>query len=160
MQFTKFDKAWIFGLLFVLAFAAALGSAVNVQADVPGPLAAPTPVTVSASGPSQNDLSFFTTRVITQDVASAAQNIEAADKADLQYTLDQTLVTGIANTTTLTLQFSCDGTTWTNGVAMLSANVADASDISQMLTFCSQMRVLVDVSNTNPVTVTVQGLAK
>jgi len=78
---------------------------------------------------------------------------------DLQWGIDQTLLTTM-NTTTLKLQFSNDGVNWIDGASFVSANVADANDMQQYAIFGRYARVYADVSNTNPLTLTVIGVAK
>lgn len=79
---------------------------------------------------------------------------------DVQTTFDQTLVGTAANTTTLTLQYSNDGANWTNGPALATSNVADSTDLNQFANFGRYTRVNINVTNTNPVTITVLAVAK
>lgn len=131
----------------------------QASASVPGPLLAPTPVSVNLGGIGKA-LSFYQTKVLTADGASSYQGIIDANKVDLQWVVDQTLVAGAANTTTLKLQFSNDGTNWIDGATVLSANAADANDMQQHLLFGRYARIYADVTNTNPLTLTVLGVAK
>jgi hypothetical protein len=64
------------------------------------------------------------------------------------------------NTTTLKLQFSNDGVNWTDGATIASAIAEDGAVLSQQAVFGKFARVYADVSNTNPVTLTVLGILK
>ena len=70
--------------------------------------------------------------------------------------LDQTNV----NTVTLTLQFSNDGENWTDGAALATSNAADAALLQQVNVFGKYARVYANVTNSNPLTVTVIGVLK
>lgn len=152
-----------FMALFV-AFLAVFGvmaiSFSTAQADIPGPLAAPTPVSINPASAAAVPATFLQTRVVTADLNSAVQNIQNGGKMDLQWVFDQTVVAAAANTTTLKLQFSNDGVNWVDGASFVAANSADVNDMNQFAIFGRYARVNVDVSNSNPVTITAIGLAK
>lgn len=132
----------------------------TAQADIPGPLAAPTPVSVNpGSGVGQNAV-LWSSKVITQDTATSSMSVQNYGKADIQYLVDQTIVAAAANTTTVKLQFSNDGVNWVDGINLVAANVADGGDMNQFAVFGSRMRLYADVSNTNPVTWTLGVTAK
>jgi hypothetical protein len=147
----------VVALLFVGLLALFGGTA---QAANPGPLAIPTPVTNNPAAVVARPVEFLVTRVITQDTASDALNIQNYGKADVQWVFDQTLVAAAANTTTLKLQFSNNGLNWVDGATLVSANAADATDMNQFAVFGRYARVYVDVTNSLPVTVTAIGLGK
>lgn len=154
-------RQMIFGAVAVavLLFAVlvlSIGGPANVTA---APAAIPTPVSVNHSGSFADVNNFYVTSVITADGGSNAQNIQNHQVADLQWVIDQTLLTTM-NTTTLKLQFSNDGSNWIDGATFVTANVADAGDMQQYAIFGRYARVYADVSNTNPLTVTVIGVAK
>lgn len=122
------------------------------------PLAAPTSVTSvqqgTASAPA--NVTFKAQTVMTADAGGPAQSLAAYSLLDVQYVIDETLV----NTTTLTLQFSNDGANWVNGPALVTGETADGTGLNQYANFGRYSRVYIDVSNTNPITVTVLGVAK
>jgi hypothetical protein len=60
----------------------------------------------------------------------------------------------------LTSKWSVDGTITASGVNVVASNVADATDIAQLQVFGKYFCILADVTNTNPVTVTAQVIAK
>jgi hypothetical protein len=138
------------------ALALSMGGPANVTA---APAAIPTPVSVNHAGSFADVPVFFSAQVVTADGGSNAQNIQNHQVVDLQWIIDQTLLTTM-NTTTLKLQFSNDGSTWIDGATFATANVADAGDMQQYAIFGRYARVYADVSNTNPLTVTVIGVAK
>lgn len=130
------------------------------RAAQPGPLLAPTPVSVQPVSGAARAVAFWPPTVITQSVGSAAVNTILASKLDLQWVFDQTAVAGAPNTTTLKLQFSNDGVNWVDGVAVVSNNSADATDMQQFAVFGRFTRVYATVSNSNPLTVTALGVVK
>lgn len=154
-------RQMIFGSLAVaVVLFAALVLSMSGPANVTAaPSAAPTPVSVNHAGTFADVPTFFSTQVVTADGGSNAQNIQNHQVVDLQWGIDQTLLTTM-NTTTLKLQFSNDGVNWIDGASFVSANAADANDMQQYAIFGRYARVYADVSNTNPLTLTVIGVAK
>lgn len=105
--------------------------------------------------------SFFSgTSSITADTNGPIISLPSYSLLDIQYNIDQTVLASGANTTTLTLQYSNDGANWTNGPALATANVIDASVLNQYANFGRYTRVNADVSNTHPITITVLAVAK
>jgi len=145
---------------FLTVFGVMAISFSTAQADIPGPLAAPTPVSVNpGSGIGQYAL-LWSAKAITQDTATAAMTVLNYGKADLQYLVDQTAVAGAPNTTTVKLQFSNDGVNWIDGLGLATANVADGGDMNQFAVFGRFLRLYADVTNSNPVTWTLSAAAK
>ena len=145
----------------IVGVAVLLGAMSSAQASQPQPLALVTPVSATARNVDQNgELAFVTTKVFTADGNSTALNVQNIDVLDLQATADQTAVAGAPNTTTLKLQFSNDGINWVAGATFLTANAADASDMTQQAAFGKLARINVDVTNANPVTFTVIAIGK
>jgi hypothetical protein len=103
---------------------------------------------------------FFNARVLTEDTRSNCFEVPDYAVVDLQYIVDQTLVDLAANTTTLTLQWSNDNSNFVNGLAVATNNITDTNDLQQFQLFGRHACVYADVSNTNPVTVTVLGVVK
>jgi len=154
-------RQMIFGSLAVavVLFAALVLTMTGPANVTAAPSAAPTPVSVNHAGTFADVPVFFSTQVLTADGGSSVQNIQNHQVVDLQWGIDQTLLTTM-NTTTLKLQFSNDGVNWIDGASFVSANVADANDMQQYAIFGRYARVYADVSNTNPLTLTVIGVAK
>lgn len=133
----------------------------TASASQPQPLFAPTPAAnVNLPGIRSAPVTFYQTLVITADGNSTAQNVQDHSLIDLQWVSDQTLIAGAGNTTTLTLQHSNDGINWVDGAAVLSASGTDNADLQQFALFGRYARINANVTNANPLTVTVIGLAK
>ena len=124
------------------------------------PAAAPTPISVSQSAKDNSEVAFMADVVLTADGNSASANIAKWQLTDIQYNIDQTLADSVMNTTTLKLQFSNDGANWTDGATIATSNVADASVLTQQAVFGKFARINADVSNANPVTVSVYAILK
>lgn len=123
------------------------------------PQAAVTPVAgVVHSGVRSDNLTFFSTEVITQDGCSALLNIQDHAKVDLQWIIDQ----GTTNTTTFTTRWTNTGSAsnLVTDATVVSANTADATSGGQFALFGRQACIYADVSNTNTLTVTFIGVAK
>jgi hypothetical protein len=131
------------------------------QTSTAAPAAIPTPVSVTrpGNGVAPEYPIFFNGVVLTADTRSSCFEVPEYSAVDLQYLVDQTLVTTV-NTTTLKLQFSNDLVTFIDGATIASANVADGSDMLQLAIFGRYTCVYADVSNTNPITWTVLGVVK
>lgn len=126
----------------------------TASAANPGPLAAPTPVSVNPGSGVGRASVLWSNKVITADTATGAMDILNYGKADIQWVTDQTAVAGAPNTTTVKLQFSVDGVNWADGINVLASNSADAADMQQFAVFGRYVRLYADVSNANPVTLT------
>jgi hypothetical protein len=148
------------GVLAVTMFVALLGL-MGSPSTYAAPSAAPTPVSnLDRGGLAAKTITLWSAQVMTADGNSSVQNILTHDAVDLQWKIDQTLKDAVMNTTTLKLQYSVDGTNWVDGASFVSANVADVGDLQQYALFGQFLRVNADVANTNPVTITVIGVAK
>ena len=124
------------------------------------PSFAPTPVAAVQRSPAPEFPVFFRGNVLTADTRSSCFEVPDYSVVDLQYLIDQTLVETTANTTTLTIQFSNDLVTFVDGVNAVTDNAADASGLVQLQLFGRHTCVYANVSNTQPVTVTVLGVVK
>ena len=156
-NFKKVAAVVAVALLFVGLLLAGMNTA---RAAEPMPLAAPTPVSVSAAAAAPGEAVLFSTTVLTDDAYSARVPVAAFQRTDIQHVLDQTVVAAAPNTTTLTIQFSNDGENWTDGAALVSANAADAALLQQVNVFGKYARVYANLTNNNPITVTVIGVLK
>lgn len=124
------------------------------------PAAAPTPVAAVQRSPAPEFPLFFNAKVLTADTRSSCFDVPDYAVVDLQWIVDQTIVDAAANTTTLTLQWSNDNANYVNGVAVASNVITDTDDLQQFQLFGRHACVYADVSNTNPVTLTVLGVVK
>jgi hypothetical protein len=132
------------------------------QAGTAAPAAAPTPVSVTLpSGPVPEYPVFFNGNgPITADTRSSCFEVPDYSVVDLQYLIDQTIADNVVNTTTLKLQFSNDLVTYVDGINVVASNTADASSLQPFAIFGRYTCVYADVSNTNPITLTVVGVVK
>ena len=128
----------------------------GTPASQAAPLAAPTPVAVTVKNPAPEFPVFFDAKVLTADTRSSCFEVPDYSAIDLMTVIDQTDV----NTVTLTLNFSNNNLNFADGVAAVSANVADATALNQFLLFGRWTCLYADVSVTNPVTVTAIGVVK
>ena len=124
------------------------------------PSFAPTPVAAVQRAANPEFPAFFTNKVLTADTRSSCFEVPDYSVIDLQYNIDQTLVETTANTTTLTIQFSNDLVTFVDGLNAVADNAADVSGMVQLQLFGRHTCVYANVSNTLPVTITVNGVVK
>lgn len=142
-------------ILPVLAFALALGALAGGPVAA-APMAAPTPVSVSA-GSAQPDLfTAFTEQAITEDTRSGCVDVSKFQRADVQYLVDASA----NNTTTVTMQFTNDKVTYIDGLAVASAVAADGSAMQQYATFGKFMCFYVNVTSTDPITWSISAALK
>ncbi len=153
----RINFAWVVGaiaLLLLITLAVAMP-----HEDRPVALAAPTPVSATYAGGISGVETFWDDAVLTTTGGSSVQNIQDHEAIDLHYVIDQGQTT--INTTTLKLQFSNDNTNWTDAAAaIVTSNTADANVMQQYAIFGRYARVHATVTNSDPVTVTVIGIAK
>ncbi len=143
--------------LVVLALTAISGGGSVAAA----PAAAPTPVSVTRpAGDGFASVGPFTAQMIAEDTTSSCYDVAKYSVIDVLYSIDQTVLSSGANTTTLTTKWSIDGVTTVSGVNLVASNAADATDMQQVQVFGRYFCVLADVSNAQNVTVTVQAIAK
>lgn len=157
------SKRTIFSIVTALVLVAMLltsiGAAFTPMAQG-APLAGPTPVSVTRPAASEKNpwitITPFNATVLTADTTATCADVANFNVADVLYSIDQTDV----NTITLTTKWSIDGTITATGVNVVAANAADATDMQQVQLFGRYLCVLADVTNSNPVTVTVQVMAR
>lgn len=125
------------------------------------PLAAPTPISNVVNFPEKSRVrTVYPSTAITVDTNTASFCFgDTYAQADYMFVVDQGA--GEANTNTLTIQFSNDGTNWDDGPALLSANAADAVDISRVQLFGACQRIKMDLdANARTVTIGITALPK
>jgi hypothetical protein len=140
-------------LVLVGALLVSINTTPAIQA---APAAAPTPVASGFSAKSPTELTWLAGVATTADGGSTALNVAGWQVTDIQYNIDQADV----NTVTLKLQFSNDNVNWTDGATLVTDNAADASVLSQAAVFGKYARIHANVTNSNPVTLTVIGILK
>jgi hypothetical protein len=148
------------GLVALLVFALFVGSLFGVRPmGQPVQAAVITPVLVNARGPEGARVAeYFVSRVITSDTR-VCFDLAGYEAMDLQYQVDATA----ANTTTVSLQqTNIDPTAGPFNAANAIATVVstDANAFSQVGLFGRWNCVLADVTNSNPITFTIVGVAK
>lgn len=155
------NKRVLFSIIGAVLCVAMVFASIGVgtsPAALSAPLAAPTPVSVTRPANNQAFITWtpFSATVLTAD-STVCQEIAKYSVADILYSIDQ----GTTNTTTLTAKWGvADTTTLATGISIVAANVADATDMQQMALFGRYFCILADVTNTEPLTLTVQAIAK
>lgn len=145
-----------FAVVFMAALVASLGVTTSPAAQG-APLAIPTPVSVTR--PAADKWITFTpfNAVALAADSTVCQEVADFSVADVLYVIDQ----GTTNTITLTTKWGVgDQTNLATGINVVASNAADATDMQQVQLFGRYFCLLADVTNTNPVTVTVQVIAK
>lgn len=155
-MFTR--KLWPMAIVALALVAVLVGVSLLPQAPATAaPAAIPTPASVTR--PAQDGyITFnpFSASAVTADSTSTCFDVGNYSVIDALYVIDQ----GTTNTVTLTSKWSVDGTTTASGINLVASNVADATDMAQLQVFGRYWCVLADVTNANPLTVTVQAIAK
>ena len=140
-------------LMALLTFALLLSSVPTNAA----PPAAPTPVADIVTGGDGKFFNFQPLTALTADTnAGGTADMLAFDSVDVQYTIDH----GTVNTTTIKVQYSNDGTTWNDGLTLVSASAADGSGITRVPVFGRYLRLNQDVTSADPITITLTGVGR
>lgn len=136
-------------LLLVLLGTALIQPVPSAQAAVPGPLLAPTPVSIQPVAPSKIVFPMFS-GVITQSQRVGPFNFKNMRIADIQYVVD------VSDTQTLTarLDYSNDNVHWVSGATILNAVAVDTNDMQEFYTFGGAGSITVTLGTANPVTLT------
>jgi hypothetical protein len=143
-------------LLAVIAFLIGITLLPMEPQDVSAaPNAIPTPLAITGTGETPKLAVFFDGQAITEDTRSCVDSTYY-DKMDLHTILDH----GVVNTTTLTLEFTNNRTTWPDGIAAVTASAADADALNQFNIFGVQTCVFANVTNSEVITITAIGLMK
>lgn len=130
-----------------------LGEPAHISA---APGAAPTPVANILTADAVFPFNFQVATALTADTNTSSREVMRYNAIDVQYVIDQ----GTTNTTTLTIQWSNDGSNWVAGPALVSNNAADATDITRVPVFGRYARINQNVTNSNPITITLLGIAR
>lgn len=147
--------AFFLAALLLIAVLSTIG---NFQAQA-APPPAPTPLAdyiVESGAP--RIVTFQSATAIAADTNTSAIDLLYAGVGvlDLQYVIDQ----GSTNTNTLTIQYSNDNSNWVDGLALVTNNVADASDITRVPVFGRYMRVEQDLTTTDTITITLVAVGR
>lgn len=155
-----------FGLGLIIATSAGLTALMisisllmSISTTQAAPPAAPTPI-ANFVMPTKSAAVFpfqEATR-LTGDTNTSAVEVMNLSALDISYTTVHTAAE--VNTTTLTVQYSNDGTNWVNGVALATSNAAATTDISRVPVFGRWMRINQDTTNAFAVTVTLLAVGR
>lgn len=152
METKRFIAVMLGGLMF--AAIALLPTYAPVSAS---PNLAPTPVANLPGDSSATVINFQPALTITSDTNTRSSlDLANFEYVDISYTTDH----DTANPITMTVQYSNDGTNWVDGLALVSDNGADATDITRVPIFGRYVRIKQDVENSNDIGVTLIGVAK
>ena len=148
---TRTLLAAFIGVLLMVMFVFA-GNLSNVSATAPTPVSAPSSRSAVAAGPYY----FFNGVAKIADGRGTTFALKNYGIVDVIYTIDQ----GTVNTVTLNIQYSNDGINWVSGGAIVTANAADVTGLIQLNNYAAYTNVYADVTNANPLTLTVSAVAK
>lgn len=160
---SKQQKSWTIAITaVVVGLMALMGTWFGTPQVQPVQAAVITPIAQVARGHDAKYIPFFNNRVITADTR-VCFDLMHHDIMDLQYIVDATL----ANTTTVSFQNTntnpnlADPTPVYNAANAIATVVStDANTFAQIGLFGRWNCVLADVTNTNPITFTIIGVAK
>lgn len=139
------------GVLAIAFILLILGVALPVSQAAPP--AAPTPVAnLISTGRDVTLVTLASLSSVSTTQAVTAKQIGNGTKADVQYVITQG---SIANTTTLTLQYSNDNVNWVSGPVLVSSNTSSTTDMTQVAIMGFYQRISATMSGTSTVTVTV-----
>lgn len=140
-----------------VVFTALVMFSLNTVSTQAAPAFAPTPVAAPDAAGIGVAFSSQTATALTADTNTASVDLLRYKTLDVEYVIDQ----GTVNTTTITLQYSIDGSAWTDGVAVVTSNAADVTALTVRLpVFGRYIRFSQDVATSSPVTITLSGVAR
>jgi len=120
----------------------------------------PTPVSIMNQSDQAALVGFLENDTNTSDAGGPGLQLYTYEYCNLQYIIDQVGGATAPNTTTLTIQWSMDNSTWSNGPAIVSSNTADDNGIVQIPNLGRYQRIYEDHTGTSAITVTVKGVCK
>jgi hypothetical protein len=123
----------------------------------------PTPVAIMNPSSDATVVTFFDTISGMVDAGSSGLQLSTFEYCNYQWITDQEIFHGVPTTTTLTVQWSMDNSTWSDGPALVSNNVADGDGIVQVPNLGRYTRVYKDVTASvggSWLTTTVKALCK
>lgn len=141
---------WLFWIVIRASVMAPIPAATGAM------LYAPTPVTVYCGPGTGTVVTMWSAARKTADAVSTPVVVRDKNCIDLQWIIDMATI----NTSTLKLQWSNDNSNWVDGPTIQSTVVADANTMQQYQTFGRYARVNLDVAGSQPVTLTIIGVAK
>lgn len=152
------DRITNLAILFIaiLVFSISIAGIPLLQDAEAAPALAPTPVANLVGSDSAVAITFQALTPLAADTATVGYRAENSEWCDVQHIIDH----GTVNTTTITTQFSNDRVNWVTGPALVTASAADGTDLTRIPLFGRYVRFNQDVSNTNPISITLLGLCK
>jgi hypothetical protein len=147
-------------VLGVLVLALVAGVVISGGGAPPAQALSVTPVANLTYSPDRNYFSVYEDTTIAEDTYSYPLDISAQEWCDFQYVVDQELDGSDVNTTTATIEYSNDRTNWVAGPALVTANAADAGDMTRLPVFGRYLRIHMDVTNTATPTWTINASCK
>lgn len=129
------------------------------------PEAIPTPLSNPAVSDDALNFTFWASETLTADTGSSGIQLAKYEILDLQYVVD---IHSTVNTSTFRLDFSNDPlcvstpaqAVWSTGANIVASVASDSNGVVQMNNFARCVRAYGDVTNSQPVTVTLRGVAK
>ena len=106
----------------------------------------PTPVAIMNSSPESVNVTFMDTISGMVDAGSNGMQLYTYEYCNFQYIMDQEIFHGVPTTTTLSVQWSMDNSTWSDGPNIVAANAADADGVVQIPNLGRYIRVYKDVT--------------
>ncbi len=144
-----------FGVIGALmAFIIAMAALQPVQAAPP---AAPTPVANLYQSNTGQTLTLQKKTRFTADRNSNSVETLKFNALDISLTVDQHTT---VNTTTFTIQYSNDNQNWDDGINLLTSNNVDTTEITKVPVFGRYLRVKQDLTNSQPLTVTILAVGR
>lgn len=141
-------------LIALVAFSLLLATSPTQAA----PPAAPTPVAAPDTTGKGVVIPLQAATALAADTNTTPVEMLNFKTIDVEFTIDQGTS---VNTVTLTTQYSIGGTAWEDGAVLVTDNAADASDlIVRIPIFAKDFRVNQNVTNTNPVTISITSVAR
>jgi hypothetical protein len=124
----------------------------------------PTPVAIMNPSDSAVNVTFMDADTNTTSVAGSGMQLYTYEYCNFQWVIDQDLASGVANTTTLKVQWSMDDSTWSDGPNLVASNAADGDGVVQVPNLGRYIRVYATHDDTGVgdggITTTVKALCK
>lgn len=154
------SKIALLATIALVLFAGLMLSMNVQQVGMAAPVPAPTPVSAERTGVEPMDVIFFTAESVTADTTSTCAALANYERADIYYAV--TIDGDNVNTTTLTLQHGNSPGALVDGIGVVSAVAATASDMQQVQLFGRYTCLKIDTTDasTGTVVVTANALVK
>lgn len=159
MYTARLKILFLFVALLLVAAVAGVGGSLGPALAAPEAQITPVAATNPTTGETSTLVKFFEAQAVTADTQEC-RDLREYRNIDLEYVIDQT--TG--NTTTITLEHTNGAgaslAVNTTGQTVVAANSADADGLNRFDLYGVYVCVDLNVTNSNPVTFTIYGLAR